>query len=193
MHDSERGLISVYDVNRDNVQVLASVGFSPAALAALRDVRGGEGACGMACATRTRVFVEDTERDARFAPFRELARAEGFRAVHSTPLVSRDGEVLGALSVHFNAPHKPSEREIRLADICARKAAVFIERARAEDRVNQRDRRFESVLSASGVPFVMLSPVRDSDGKIRISAGCSSTPRRRKSCAAGPRSSRAAG
>ena len=51
-------------------------------------------------------------------------------------------------------------------DEAARKAAVFIERAQAEERVRQRDRRFESVLSASGVPFVMLSPLRDSAGKI---------------------------
>ena len=77
---------------------------------------------------------------------REMARADGVRAVHATPLISRDGEMLGALSVHFPTPRKPTEREIRIADICARKAAVFIERARAEERVSQRDRRFESVL-----------------------------------------------
>jgi len=81
-------------------------------------------------------------------------------------LMSRDGEVLGALAVHFAVPRKPTEREFRIADICARKAAVFIERARAEERVSQRDRRFESVLSSSGVPFIVLSPVRDASGKI---------------------------
>ena len=53
-----------------------------------------------------------------------------------------------------------------IADICARKAAVFIERARAEELVSQRDRRFQSVLESSGVPFIILSPVRDDAGQI---------------------------
>jgi signal transduction histidine kinase len=166
MHGADRGLISVYDGGRDTLQVSASFNFSQEAMDALRDLRSGEGACGMACASKSRVVVDDTERDPRFAPFREVARAEGFRAVHSTPLLSRDGEMLGALSAHFSEPHEPSARAIRLADICARKAAVFIERARAEERVSQRDRRFESVLSSSGVPFVMFAPYRDAAGKI---------------------------
>ncbi|HEY6123621.1 MAG TPA: ATP-binding protein, partial [Steroidobacteraceae bacterium] len=51
-------------------------------------------------------------------------------------------------------------------DICARKAAVFIERARAEDLVSQRDRRFQSVLESSAVPFIILSPVRADTGQI---------------------------
>jgi signal transduction histidine kinase len=162
MHGTDRGLISVFDAGSNRLQVASSLGFSSRALEALRDVRGGEGAC----AEKQRVIIDDTERDPRFAEFRAVARMEGFRAVHSTPLVSRDGEVLGALSVHFPAPRKPSERELRLADICARKAAVFIERARAEELASLHDRRFQSVLQSSGVPFVVLSPVRDAANKI---------------------------
>ena len=39
---------------------------------------------------------------------RESLRAAGVRAIHSTPLISRDGEILGALSVHFPAPRRPT-------------------------------------------------------------------------------------
>jgi PAS domain S-box-containing protein len=91
---------------------------------------------------------------------------EDVRAVHATPLIARDGPVLGALTVHLDEARKPTEREIRIADICARKASVFIERARAEELVSQRDRRFQSVLEASGVPFLIWSPVRDEAGRI---------------------------
>jgi signal transduction histidine kinase/CheY-like chemotaxis protein len=164
MHGADKGIISIHDPARDTLTVAASLGFGPSALETLRE--RGMGASGIARTDRARVVIEDTERDPRFAQYRELAAAAGVRAVHATPLISRDGEVLGALSVHFDAPRKPTEREFRIADICARKAAVFIERAQAEERVRQRDRRFESVLSASGVPFVMLSPLRDGTGKI---------------------------
>ena len=154
MHGADKGLISILDRQRDALAVAASFGFSPAALETLRE--RGMGASAMARIERARVVIEDTERDPRFASLRELARSEGVRAVHATPLISRDGEALGTLTVHFPTPRKPTEREIRIADICARKAAVFIERARAEERVSERDRRFESVLSSSGVPFVVV-------------------------------------
>jgi len=111
--------------------------------------------------------VEDCETDARFAPYREMARVEGVRSIHSSPLVARDGEILGALTVQFPAPRKPTDREIRVSDICARKASIFIERARAEELASQRDKRFQAVLQSAGVPFVVMTPIRDSNQKIR--------------------------
>jgi signal transduction histidine kinase len=166
MHGAEKGIISIFDYARDRLVVAASQGFSRAVLDAMRELRPGEGASGMAFANRSRVIIEDADQDPRLVKFRELQRAEGVRSVHSTPLIGRDGQALGALSVHLPRSHRPTERELRIADICARKAAVFVERARAEELVRQRDRRFESVLEASAVPFVIFSPVREAGGKI---------------------------
>jgi signal transduction histidine kinase/CheY-like chemotaxis protein len=166
MHGANRGLISIYDVKRDVLSVAANIGFGPRALDLLRDLPVAENPCGLVCAEKARVVIEDGEADARFAPFREMARTEGVRSMHSTPLLARSGEVIGSLTVHFTAPRKPTQRETRVADICARKAAVFIERARAEELASERDRRFQSVLQSSGVPFVVMSPVRDISRKI---------------------------
>jgi PAS domain S-box-containing protein len=166
MHHAESGLISIYDAARDRLELAASVGLGPRTLDDLAVRRGGEGACGLVCVEKARVVIEDTETDPRFAESRALARDVGIRAVHSTPLLGRDGGILGALTVHFPKPRRPTDREIRVADICARKAAVFLERARAEERVTQHDRRFQSVLEASGVPFVVWSPVREATGRI---------------------------
>jgi signal transduction histidine kinase/ActR/RegA family two-component response regulator len=126
---TSRGLVSLLQGGA-LLEVEASVGFSPEALARLVHVPLGAGACGKACALKRRVVIRDTEADELFAPYRPLARAEGFRAVHSTPIVNLAGEVMGALSVHWDEPRVPTEREIRLAEICANKAAMFIERHR---------------------------------------------------------------
>jgi PAS domain S-box-containing protein len=166
MVGAERGVVTICDIDRTHINVAASRGLGQRMLDQVRNVPVGEGAFGIATIDSNRVIVEDVDTDARFTSQREIARAEGIRAVHSTPLFSRDNEVLGVISVQFSSSHKPSEREIRLADIVARKAAVFIERARAEDLVTQRDRRFESVLEASGVPFIVFAPVRDAANKI---------------------------
>jgi len=166
IHGAAKGVISVFDPARNVLQVAASVGFSAHTLEALKEVRAGEGAAGLACAEKRRVIIEDAAHDPRCARLRELAPDEEIRTVHATPLLGRDGQVLGALTVHLPRMRKPSERELRVADICARKASVFIERARAEELVRQRDRRFQSVLEASAVPFLTWSPVRDAAGRI---------------------------
>jgi signal transduction histidine kinase/CheY-like chemotaxis protein len=166
MHGAQKGLISIYDFARDRLVIAASQGFSPRVLDALRELKAGEGATGLAYAQRGRVVIEDADQDPRVLKFRELQREEGVRSVHATPLIGRDGAALGTLSVHLSRVHRPTERELRVADICARKAAVFIERARAEELLSQRDRRFQSVLESSAVPFVVFSPVRDTSGKI---------------------------
>ncbi len=157
MHGADRGIIATFDANRVPT-ICASAEFDADMLAAVeRDLPG---------AAKERLFVADVDRDSSAAPWRNAALKVGIRALHSTPLISREGEVLGALTVYFMDPHRLSEREMRISDICARKAAVFIERARAEDLANRRDRRLQSVLETSGVPFVMLSPMRDEGGRI---------------------------
>ena len=59
-------------------------------------------------------------------------RRSGIRAVQSTPLVSRNGRLLGMISTHWREAHQPSERALRGLDILARQAADLIERSKAE-------------------------------------------------------------
>jgi PAS domain S-box-containing protein len=146
-HGTRLGLVWLCDRDCTTLNIEASLAFTAQALQRLSPVRLGHGASGIACAERRRVVIEDTGEDPRFADFRDLAADEGFRAVHSTPLVSQRGEVLGALSVHFAHPRRPSDREMRLADICARKAAVFVERERAQAALHEADRRKDEFLA----------------------------------------------
>ena len=60
-----------------------------------------------------RVIIEDVETDPGYEPYREAAGSAGYRAVQSTPLVGRGGELLGVLSTHYRGPRRPSERELR--------------------------------------------------------------------------------
>lgn len=166
LHGSSKGLMTLYDPAQDCLAVVASVGFSESALQQISPIAVGSGACGLAYAEKRRVVIKDTENEPDFAQYRDLAREHGFRAVHCAPLVTAGGKVLGAIAVHFAQPHVADEREIRLTDICARKAAVFVERARAQASAIESERRFRVALDSSAVPFTVLQPVRDTDGKI---------------------------
>jgi PAS domain S-box-containing protein len=56
----------------------------------------------------------------------------GIRAVQSTPLVSRSGELLGMISTHWREPHHPSDGSLQLLDMLARQGADLLERSRNE-------------------------------------------------------------
>ena len=160
-HGAGRGVLTLFDTASGTLGIDSSTGFTPDAVARLMQTSGIDGACAICCARRERTVIADTEAADVDPGLRALSREEGFRAVHATPLIGQDGQVLGALSIHLDTPHAPTERERTLADICARKAATFIERARAQDAYLESQGRFQAVLDASAVPFVVLSPIRE--------------------------------
>jgi PAS domain S-box-containing protein len=120
---------------RGELRLLAYRGFSPTAAAFWEWVRPGSGStCGAALATGNRSVVADIEMSDFMAGSEDLEtyRQTGICAVQSTPLVSRDGRLVGMISTHWRNPHQPSERDFRLLDVLARQAADLIERKLAE-------------------------------------------------------------
>ncbi|MCL4183369.1 MAG: response regulator [Burkholderiaceae bacterium] len=165
-HGARRGLLCLFDPAGKALVPVAGLGFSDRAMSQVSELSCTIAARGAVRERRHRLVVEDTELDPRFAGHRALAREEGFRAVHATPLLSQAGDVLGVIAVYFDVARAPTERERTLADICARKAAVFVERARTEAQLRESQIRFRVALEASAVPFAVLMPVRADDGRI---------------------------
>src|SRR5262249_10384563 len=99
------------------------------------------------CARRSRVVVENVAEEPSFDSLRDAIDAAGVRAVHSTPLITRAGELVGVLSVYFLASHRPSDRELRTMDLCARPAVDFLENARLYAQLQDSDRRKDEFLA----------------------------------------------
>ncbi|MGB7921822.1 MAG: ATP-binding protein, partial [Pyrinomonadaceae bacterium] len=137
VQDTGFGLLSLCDPERDGLKIEVSSGFDAEFLKQVEFVPSGGGACGTCYKERRRVVIEDVELDPIFAPYREAARGAGFRAVHSTPLITRNGKIIGVLSAHFRETHLPSEREARLMDLYARMAADIIENARLHHQMQE--------------------------------------------------------
>jgi PAS domain S-box-containing protein len=127
---ADKGFVQLYDPQCCALRVMVQRGFTPEFLRQFEVVTPGMGACGTAMREHRRVIVEDAWESPLFAPYRDLVVAAGFRGVQATPLVSREGELLGMLSTHLAEARPPSERDLRLLDLLARQAADFIERAR---------------------------------------------------------------
>ncbi|GLK90185.1 ATP-binding protein [Pseudomonas turukhanskensis] len=86
-----------------------------------------------------RAIIPDFELWADIAGTEDLQafRRAGIRSAQTTPLRSRNGNLLGMMSTHWNRPHQPSERDLRLLDILARQAADLLERTMAEESLRQ--------------------------------------------------------
>lgn len=133
---ADLGNIQLYDPKREVLELVVHRGFNADFLNYFREVRTNFGsACSRALQSKQRVIIEDVETDPAFAPHRQIAATAGFRAVQSTPLLNRQGEVLGVLSTHFKEPHHPSERELRILDLYGRMVSEMIALTQA-----QRDR-----------------------------------------------------
>jgi PAS domain S-box-containing protein len=104
------------------------------------------GSCGTAVFRREPVYVTDIAVDPLWADYRDLAEQFGLRACWSTPILARDGGVLGAFAVYDREARAPRETDLQLLDFFGRLAAVGIERAEAETSMRASEARYRSLI-----------------------------------------------
>ena len=142
---ADKGNVQLLDSSSGQMVTAAQSGFEQEFLDFLESENT---ASGRARRTNERVIVEDVEADAGHESYRELARAAGYRAVQSTPLIGREGEMLGVLSTHWRQPRRLTEQDLRRLDLYARQACDFIERTRTDEALRGSEERFR--LAAKG-------------------------------------------
>ncbi|MGA8557114.1 MAG: GAF domain-containing protein [Candidatus Acidiferrales bacterium] len=90
------------------------------------------GSCGTAAFRGEAVFSSDIACDPLWTQYRELALSHGLRACWSTPIMSRDGTVLGTFAMYYREPRSPSTEDLQVIERATHFAAIAIERQRAE-------------------------------------------------------------
>jgi PAS domain S-box-containing protein len=139
---ADMGAIRMWNSVRGMLRIEAHRGFKPECVDLFRQIPAlSSSACEKALQSGERMVVEDVEEDVRFAPFRPLARAAGYRAMQSTPILSREGAPLGMLATHFRSVHKPSDQDLHLLDLYVRQAADIIEHHKAVDALHESEER----------------------------------------------------
>jgi GAF domain-containing protein len=151
---ADKGNIQVLDAKQGALKIVASRGFKQDFLDFFSEVSAADGsACGKALQSGNRIVIEDVESDTLFILLRAVARAAGFRAVQSTPILSRGGAPLGMLSTHFRLPHRPSELDLLLLDLYVRQIGDIIERHKIDDarRESEERLRFSQYRTSIGI------------------------------------------
>ncbi|PWI45017.1 SpoIIE family protein phosphatase [Streptomyces sp. ICBB 8177] len=92
----------------------------------------GVGSCGTAAHRRQNVIVTDIATDPFWDDFRDLAEKADVASCWSTPILARDGALLGTFAIYHRTPRAPQESDLALARVFADTAALAIERHQAE-------------------------------------------------------------
>lgn len=162
---ADKGNIQLVD-GSGALRIAVQSGFDESFLNYFASVRPEDhAACGAALQSATRVIVEDVTQSNIFAgqPSLKVLLDAEVHAVQSTPLVCRDGRLLGMLNNHFGRAHRPSELELRYLDLLARMAADVIERRQAHERLQESEEQVrrsrdyaEATLRTSPIPLLIL-------------------------------------
>jgi PAS domain S-box-containing protein len=165
LQSTDMAALLLRDARTGDLWMAASTGLTDAARRLVQRLPAGRGASGQAVRERHTVSIEDVDADPRYEAVRPLARLAGYRAISSTPLISRTGDVLGAVTTLFREPGRPPERDIELVELYARQVANAIEHAteierrqRAEQELQHSAHRFRATFESAhiGIAHVAL-------------------------------------
>ncbi|MEU7907681.1 GAF domain-containing protein [Actinoplanes sp. NPDC049118] len=104
------------------------------------------GSCGTAAHRREPVIVTDIATDPFWADFRDLAGRAGLAACWSTPILARDGGLLGTFAMYHRTPRIPQDADLALARVFADTAALAIERHHTEQAQRAAEARAKAAL-----------------------------------------------
>jgi GAF domain-containing protein len=117
LHGTAMGNIQLVDPETGDLRIIAQRGFGLDFLEHFAVVNTENGsACGRAMLNRKPLMIPDVKTDPLFAVHVNIAEAAGFRAVQSTPLISRNGAFLGVLSTHFRTPGHLAQSKLHWLD-----------------------------------------------------------------------------
>jgi signal transduction histidine kinase len=131
-------------LERNEVRLAAQLGHTPR-FAELLDAGDSRSAVGEVLRKGQRLVVEDVECKASIPAelSQDLFLHEGIRALQATPVHSRDGRLLGVLATYWDAPHKPSTKDLHRIDLLARQTADVVERVRLNEALKEANTRLE--------------------------------------------------
>ena len=168
---TDMGAVSLCDADHTVLELGASVGLDAELLGVAQRTPAGTGASGRCLQEQRRVVIEDVEQDPAFVPYLDAARRVGFRSVHSTPLITRSGKLVGVLTTLHRRPGRPSHRQTQFIDLCARQAAESIENARLYAQLREADHRKDEFLATLAHELRNpLAPVRNAVHLLHLQA-----------------------
>jgi two-component sensor histidine kinase len=157
---------SIQEYQDSRLKLVAHVGFHPDSAQFWEWVGAESGsACGRALLANERYVIADTGVFDAEPDELEAFRKSDIVSVQSTPLVSRNGKIVGMISTHWRQPDGGSGARYASFDILARLAADFIERTRADEALRLSEERYRTLFDSIDEGYAVVEVLRDANGR----------------------------
>jgi len=93
------------------------------------------GSCGSSAYFGKPILAQDLANDPRWQPYKTRPLEVGLRACWSTPIMAKDGRVIGTFAFYFRECRPPSRWHQRIVDACVHLGALAIERKEARAQI----------------------------------------------------------
>jgi diguanylate cyclase (GGDEF)-like protein len=119
------------------VQTVIAPSLPQAMLHTLRQlqVEAGNGSLATAIATRQRVIIENVMTHPYWIKHREAAQVSNIQAGWSEPILSAEGEVLGAFAIYYRQPQKPSVLEQSMIEQATKLVSIVLDRHLSQESI----------------------------------------------------------
>jgi len=105
------------------------------------------GSCGTAAYRKTPIIVTDVANDPLWAAFSELAMEHNLAACWSTPILSKEGDVLGTFAMYYPEPRKPTKWDLELIDKAIHLSSIAIMKSNDEAQLKELNSQLEDKVS----------------------------------------------
>ena len=135
---SDMASLQLFDPQENALHLLTQRGLNSASVNVWQWVKlDSNCCCGMAFKAGQRVIIPNIEAvdeilEAEDYPFFKLSE---IKAVQSTPLMSRQGHLIGMIATHWQHPHQPSEKKLNLLDVLVRQITDLVEQQEIQTRL----------------------------------------------------------
>jgi signal transduction histidine kinase/HAMP domain-containing protein len=122
-----------------HISVAAAPNMPPKIAAAYEGVSIGPemGSCGTAIYRRMPIIVTDVENDPRWERFKDVVLPHGLRSCWSLPILTAEGEALGAFAIYSRQVREPKDWEMERARRAVQLASLTISSRRAAEQLEQ--------------------------------------------------------
>ncbi len=145
---AEKGTLQLLE--GDSLRIVAAHGHQQPFLDFFASAESQASVCGEATRRGERIVVLDVETSSLFigTPSLAVLREAGVRAAQSTPMMSRNGALLGILTTQWGVPYTPDERDLWRIDLLVRQAADLINHSRAEETLRENEATLRAALAS---------------------------------------------
>ncbi|MFC4403475.1 EAL domain-containing protein [Gracilibacillus xinjiangensis] len=146
-HMDYQCLIFECDQKKEKLTALASASLPSAFLEEISDfpIQKSEGVTGEAVFQKKTMVMDHVDGKMQNKKYVKIAKKYGIQSIWSTPIITAEGNVFGALTMYKKIPYHPSESELQTLETYAYIIGLVMENMQYQKQVKKSEQRYQFI------------------------------------------------